>query len=64
MVVSFYYLNNMYPGKQPKIIDRRTTDDMFAMTFELNGSRQEGFEEKITELLQSNGAVEVYHKEL
>lgn len=64
MVVSFYYLNNMYPGKQPKIIDRRTTDHMFAMTFELNGSRKEGFEKKITDLLQSSGAVEVYHKEL
>lgn len=64
MVVAFYYLNNMYPGKEPKIIDKRTTDHMFAMTFELNGGRKEGFENTMTDLLKKNGAVEVYRKEL
>lgn len=64
MVVAFYYLNNMYPGKEPKIIDKRTTDHMFAMTFELNDGRKEGFENTISDLLRKNGAVEVYRKEL
>lgn len=64
MVVAFYYLNNMYPGKEPKIIDKRTTDHMFAMTFELNDSRKEGFENTMSDLLRKNGAVEVYRKEL
>ena len=64
MVVSFYYLCGMYPGFQPKIIDKRTTDHMFAMTFELDGHREEGFENSVTSLLEQNGAVEVYRKEV
>ena len=64
MVVSFYYLCGMYPGFQPKIIDKRTTDHMFAVTFELDDSREEGFVNKVTNVLQENGAVEVYKKEV
>jgi hypothetical protein len=58
MVVAFYYLNNMWPGKQPKIFDKRTTDHMFAMVFELDGSKGEGQVKKLTEMLKKNGAVE------
>lgn len=64
MVVSFYYLCGMYPGFQPKIIDKRTTDHMFAMTFELDDSREDGFVNKVTNVLQDSGAVEVYRKEV
>ncbi|MCB0503388.1 MAG: DUF3341 domain-containing protein [Bacteroidetes bacterium] len=64
MVVSFYYLCGMYPGFEPKIIDKRTTDHMFAMTFELDGSREDGFVNSVTSLLEENGAVEVYKKEV
>lgn len=61
MVVSFYYLCNLYPGKKPKIIDERTTDHMFALTFEMT----EGLDTSgITELLKKEGAVEVYQKEI
>jgi len=48
MVVAYYYLNNQYPGKQPKIFDRRTTDHMFAMVFELDTDRVDGFENVMT----------------
>jgi hypothetical protein len=64
MVVSFYYLNKQWPGKMPKIIDRRLTDDKFAMIFELDGSRSGSFEETMTGLLMQNGAEEVYNKEI
>lgn len=64
MVVSFYYLCGMFPGFQPKIIDKRTSDHMFAMTFELDGSREEGFENKVTSVLEESGAVEIYRKEV
>ncbi len=63
MVVSFYYLCKLYPGKTPQIIDRRTTDHMFALTFDLDDARSEGFESTMTDLLKSEGAVEVYQKE-
>lgn len=63
MVVSFYYLCNMWPGKQPKIIDPRITDHMFAMTFDMDGIDQSQVEQ-ITSLLQHEGAVEVFEKEI
>ncbi|MCB9033044.1 MAG: DUF3341 domain-containing protein [Chitinophagales bacterium] len=61
MTVAFYYLCNLYPGKQPKIVDERTTDDMFAMTFEMDGSQDT---DAIADLLKKEGAVEVYQKEI
>ena len=61
MVVSFYYLCNMYPGKQPKIIDVRTTDDKFAMTFKIDDDLDVN---KVSDLLRAQGASEVYQKEL
>lgn len=61
MVVSFYYLCKLYPGKKPKIIDERTTDHLFALTFELDGSQDTN---AISELLKNEGAIEVYQKEI
>ena len=64
MVVAFYYLCGMYPGFQPKIIDERTSDHMFAVTFELDGSQDDDYVSKVTSVLEANGAVEVYKKEV
>lgn len=65
MVVAYYYLNNQWPGKQPKIIDRRTTDHMFAMVFERDGSKDDNYYDNVLSgLLKENGAVEVYNKEI
>ncbi|HUH75019.1 MAG TPA: DUF3341 domain-containing protein [Chitinophagales bacterium] len=62
MVSVFYYLCNLYPGKQPKIIDARLTDDMFAITFDItkDSSLAAGF----TDFLRHEGAVEVFEKEI
>lgn len=62
MTVSYYYLNNMYPGKMPKIIDPRTTDHKFALTFELNDSTEASYISEMTELLKRQGASEVFEK--
>lgn len=64
MTVSYYYLNNMYPGKMPKIIDPRTTDHKFALTFELNDSTEASYISEMTELLKRQGASEVFEKEV
>ncbi|MCO5230040.1 MAG: DUF3341 domain-containing protein [Chitinophagales bacterium] len=62
MVISFYYLCNLYPGKQPKIIDPRLTDNMFALTFDISGDNEQT--SKITEFLNNEGAVEVFEKDI
>ena len=64
MTVSFYYLCKLWPGKQPKIIDERTTDHLFAMTFELDATKDAGYISAVTELLKKEGAIEVYQKEV
>ena len=61
MTISFYYLCNLYPGKQPVIIDHRTTDDKFALTFDINSIKDV---DALTDLLKHEGASEVYQKEI
>lgn len=61
MTVGFYYLCKLYPGKKPKIIDERTTDHLFALTFEIDGKKDIP---AITDLLKKEGAIEVYQKEI
>jgi hypothetical protein len=63
MVIAFYYLCNMYPGKQPAIIDPRTTDDLFAMTFEIDSADQD-YIQQVSGLLKQEGAVEIFEKEI
>jgi hypothetical protein len=64
MTVSYYYLCNMYPGKMPKIIDPRTTDHKFALTFELSDNTGDEYIKEMTALLKHEGASEVFEKEV
>lgn len=61
MVGVFYYLCNLYPGKQPNIIDPRLTDDMFAITFDISNDSSKVLH--FTDFLKQEGAVEVFEKE-
>jgi hypothetical protein len=63
MTVSFYYLCNLWPGKQPKVIDPRITDDHFAITFDLDGLDADT-RQRVTSLLEHEGAVEIFEKEI
>ncbi|TVR79427.1 MAG: DUF3341 domain-containing protein [Chitinophagaceae bacterium] len=49
----------LYPGKQPKIFDKRITDDMFAMIFKVNENTTTEEEAKIRNLLTDNGVAEI-----
>lgn len=62
MVTSFYYLCNLYPGKQPKLIDPRLTDHMFAITIDI--TEDDSKVSEYTETLKKGGAVEVFEKEI
>ena len=62
MVIVFYYLCNLYPGKQPKIIDPRLTDDMFAITFDISNDSSKV--SHFTDFLKQEGAVEVFEKDI
>ena len=64
MTVSFYYLCKLWPGKKPIIIDERTTDHLFAMTFELDKNKDSNYINAVSDLLKKEGAIEVYQKEV
>jgi len=64
MTVAFYYLCNLYPGKTPKIIDPRTTDHKFALTFAIDDKTGADYINKVSEMLKHGGATEIYQKEV
>ena len=64
MTVFFYYLCKLWPEKKKKIIDERTTDHLFAMTFELDETKDASYINAVTEILKKEGAIEVYQKEV
>lgn len=61
MVVSFYTVCGMAPGKVIPTLDDRITDDKFCIAFNTNGS-EESEVEKIKKFLSASGASEVNTK--
>jgi hypothetical protein len=58
MVITFLIRNGMFPGSERQNPDVRTTDDMFMVEIESDGS-----DDDIAEALKASGAVEVNEKE-
>jgi hypothetical protein len=58
MVLTYCVRNKLFPGYVPRIFDKRTTDDRFALVFDIDG-KSDSDVEKIKQLCNSNGAVEV-----
>lgn len=59
MVITYLVRNGMFPGRERQNPDVRTTDDMFMVEIEADGSSDE-----IASALKASGAVEVNEKEL
>jgi hypothetical protein len=54
-VAAFLFMNKLYPGKKPVIIDQGQTDDKFIMAIEKSKTNVDD----VTSLLKENGAIEV-----
>lgn len=61
MVVSFYIVCGMGPGKVIPTLDDRITDDKFCIAFETNGA-SEDYIQQLRGFLSSTGASEVNNK--
>jgi len=61
MVLTYCVRNKLIPGYVPRIYDKRTTDDRFALVFDIEGKSAEEIE-KIKSLCNGNGAVEVKNR--
>lgn len=63
MTLTYLYLNRIAPGVRPRIIDERTTNHLFAMTFDVDPGISEAKKEEIKKILMDTGAVEVHEKD-
>lgn len=60
MVATFFYRNHLFPGRAPRVMDFRATDDRFIIAVD---ARENYDHEKIELLLREAGAVEVKFNE-
>ena len=62
MTLTFFVVSKLLPGLTPKMFDPRSTDDKFVVAIELE--RNHLPQEKINQILKTNGASEVFEKEV
>lgn len=60
MMFTFFYANHFFPGRAPRVMDLRATNDRFVIAID---ARQNPYPDKIENLLKEAGAVEVKHNE-
>ena len=63
MVIAFLWRSGLYPGANNKIFDPRTTDDRFAMVFEVEKDGNEQEISKIESTLKETGVIDINTKE-
>jgi hypothetical protein len=60
MTITFFAATHLFPGRAPRVMDLRATDDRFVIAVNAKGKIPH---EDITNLLKQAGAVEVKHNE-
>ncbi len=60
MVFTFFYANHLFPGRAPRVMDMRATNDRFVIAIDIQSNP---YPEKIDNLLKESGAVEVKHND-
>ena len=60
MVATFFYRNHFFPGRAPRVMDLRATDDRFIIAID---AKENTDHEKIENLLKDAGAIEVLYND-
>lgn len=60
MVGTYYFANHLFPGRAPRVMDLRATNDRFVIAID---AKTNPYPEKIDNLLKEAGAVEVKHND-
>jgi hypothetical protein len=58
MAFTFFYATHLFPGRAPRVMDLRATDDRFVIAIDAKSNVSH---EEITNILKEAGAVEVKH---
>jgi hypothetical protein len=60
MVLAFFAATHLFPGRAPRVMDLRATDDRFVIAIDAKGNIPH---EDITNILKEAGAVEIKHND-
>lgn len=60
MVGTFFFANHLFPGRAPRVMDLRATNDMFVIAID---AKANPYPDKIDDLLKEAGAVEIKHND-
>ena len=60
MVGTYFYATHLFPGRAPRVMDFRATDDRFVIAIDAKGNTPH---QDITNILKEAGAVEVKHND-
>jgi hypothetical protein len=60
MVFTFFYATHLFPGRAPRVMDLRATNDRFVIAIDAKGNVPH---EDITNILKEAGAVEIKHND-
>jgi len=60
MVFTFFFATHLFPGRTPRVMDYRATDDHFVIAIDAKGNTPHA---DIDRLLKEAGAVEVKHND-
>ncbi len=60
MVATFFYATHLFPGRTPRVMDYRATDDRFVIAIDAKGNIPHA---DITNILKDAGAVEIKHND-
>ena len=60
MMACFFFANHFFPGRAPRVMDLRATNDRFIIAID---AKSNPYPDKIVDLLNEAGAVEIMHNE-
>jgi hypothetical protein len=60
MVGTYFFVNHLAPGRAPRVMDLRATNDRFVVAID---AKANPYHDKIDDILKEAGAVEVKHNE-
>ena len=60
LTITFFFATHLFPGRAPRVMDFRATDDRFVIAIDAKGNIPH---EEITNILKEAGAVEIKHND-
>ncbi len=60
MVGTFFFSTHLFPGRAPRVMDLRATNDRFVIAID---AKDNPYPDKINDILKDAGAVEILHNE-